>query len=86
MKLVGLLVLALGLSACHYQFYTVEDRTADTVIESAAEKLYVHNQGDGGDPENRALSRSILCAAQRNLATHDAGRLVGAVDCVENRR
>ena len=86
MKLVGLLVFALGLSACHYQFYTVEDRTRDTVVESAAEKLYIHNQADGGDPENRSLSRSILCAVQGNLAAHDAGRLVGAVDCVENRK
>ena len=76
----GLFILALFLCACGPR-WTEEDRQGDVAAEALLSRTYALDAG----PQVRAYSKGALCAVQQNLVRHDAGRLIGSVQCVEKR-
>jgi hypothetical protein len=79
MAAIAFAILFLG--SCH-PAYTAVDRNGELGAESMLSRLYALDAG----PQVRAYSRAGLCSVQASLAAHDAGRLVGSVECVPSRK
>lgn len=75
------LFFALVCGACAAR-WTDADEGGDKAAEQMLSRLYALDAG----ATVRVYSRAGLCAVQGTLARHDAGRLVGPVDCVQERK
>jgi hypothetical protein len=76
LALVALVILV----ACGAH-WTDDDRKGDLAAESMLSRIYALDAGS----QASTYSRAGLCAVQANLARHDAGRLIGPVECIEKR-
>ena len=81
---VCLALLALVLPGCAAR-WTLADKASELAAETDCARIYEHNLVDAGDPFDRVYSHACVCAVQGSLVQHDAGRLVGAVECVQKR-
>ena len=77
-----LFVLGAATTGCAAKWTNV-DRNSEIAGESMCERIYSQ---DADTPSIRTYSRACVCALQASLAAHDAGRLVGAVECVQVRK
>jgi len=77
----AVLICAMLLTACGAR-WTPEDRAAELAVESMCSRIY--SLPDIG-PAAPTYARACVCAIQASLAAHDAGRLIGDVECVAKR-
>jgi hypothetical protein len=81
LRAVALALVAGLLAACAAK-WTAVDKNSALAGESMCERIYSQ---DAATAPIRTYSRACVCALQASLAAHDAGRLVGAIECQQKR-